>query len=458
MPIENTKVYLTLIIIILASLGVMFILSAVTIVRTQGQIDQNHTCFEENFLAHNKSFNRIVFTLHNLLSYDESGNPKETIIEEKVELCRSVVSNAKYIHELPDLNMEGLFEDDPLFLEERIKEQDSLFETILSELNRIFALIQDATTNEATLQRIAEFEDAGREMMRFLKSRNALMVQLDDYMFSHLQNDLEDVTAILRSFFLFHTVLTGILVFVSLLYYSFIRRTHRELVHSRNHLEEMVNLRTLDLSKKHDELQSALEEKEYLLKEVHHRVKNNLALISSMVNLQMANAEDEKLKETLTDVSNRIHSIALVHQKIYQSRTLAKIDFQEYVTDLSESIVDSLSTQDINLEISIAQVQLSPEVAIPLGIILSELITNALKYGFKDKSEGKILLNLTSNDGMMELKIHNDGHPFPDDVDFRDSPSLGLTLVCALVEQIEGTIDLERQNGTFFTIRFSAHE
>ena len=205
------------------------------------------------------------------------------------------------------------------------------------------------------------------------------------------------------------------------------------------------------------QIKASLREKEVLLKEVHHRVKNNLQIISSLLYLQARNVEDERPMEVLRDSQSRIRSMALVHERLYESPDLARVDFAEYVRTLASHLIRSygVNTRAIQLLVNVDDVSLGVDTAIPCGLIINELVSNALKHAFPESREGTLSIELGGGNGLFTLTIRDDGVGFPKDVDFRDTGSLGLRLVNMLVDQLEGNIELDRNKGTEFKITFS---
>jgi PAS domain S-box-containing protein len=206
------------------------------------------------------------------------------------------------------------------------------------------------------------------------------------------------------------------------------------------------------------QIQDALREKEVLLKEVHHRVKNNMQIISSLLRLQAEVSKDENVIEMFKESQNRITLMSLVHEKLYLSQNLAKIDFNDYIRDVVNSLFESyvLNTGKIALNINVENISMGVDYAIPCGLIINELVTNSLKYAFSDGREGEIKITLRTTDGdMIELKVSDNGIGIPENLDFRKTESLGLHLVTVLVEnQLHGEINLNRSAGTEFQIKF----
>jgi PAS domain S-box-containing protein len=205
-----------------------------------------------------------------------------------------------------------------------------------------------------------------------------------------------------------------------------------------------------------EELKKALHEKEVLLKEIHHRVKNNMQVISSLVSLQAESFEDEAVREVLNDVTSRVRSMALVHDKLYQSGDLAKIDFAEYARSLLSSLwcAYGSSMATIRLTLDLSPIFFSVDTAVPCGLILNELAGNALKHAFRGRLEGQVTVSLkSSDDGKICLCVADDGVGLPVELDWRKARSLGLCLVQMLAKQIGATVEVNGSGaGTRFQI------
>jgi len=235
-------------------------------------------------------------------------------------------------------------------------------------------------------------------------------------------------------------------------------------------LEQRVNERTAALRHSNEELASeiadrkwaeeqikaSLQEKEVLLKEIHHRVKNNLQIISSLLNLQAGYIEDEKTLEILKAGESRVASMAMIHEQLYLSGDLAKVNFTEYIENLVANLFNSynVNSEAIALKINVDNVNLKLDAAIHCGLIINELISNSLKYAFPAGKEGEICIDLYRNNNHFILTVSDNGIGFPKDLDFHNTASLGLQIVTALTNQLEGTIELNREVGTEFKIMF----
>ncbi|MGZ7119167.1 MAG: histidine kinase N-terminal 7TM domain-containing protein [Methanobacterium sp.] len=203
------------------------------------------------------------------------------------------------------------------------------------------------------------------------------------------------------------------------------------------------------------ELKKSLNEKNILLKEIHHRVKNNMQIISSLLSLQANHVNNNETLDTLKESRDRIRAMALVHEKLYQSKDLSEINFSDYIKSLLTEIQGSykLNTQ-IETEINIEDIYLDIEKAIPCGLIINELISNIFKHAFKDREKGHIILNFSKKHDLYELVVQDDGIGIPHDINMNNNNTLGLKLVDALVNQLHGTVEVNRNNGTQFVIKF----
>lgn len=214
----------------------------------------------------------------------------------------------------------------------------------------------------------------------------------------------------------------------------------------------------LKLKKAHAEIEKSLSEKELLLKEIHHRVKNNLQVVSSLLDLQSRGIEDEAALSTFMEGQNRVKAMALIHQKLYQNENLSTIDFAEY----AESLMKELSTiypsaQGVKTNIQMEEgAHFDIDTAVPLGLILNELISNAYKYAFNGKGAGELNIAVVPlGDGKHQLTVSDTGTGLPEGFDFGKAKSLGLRLVRRLAKQLYGTVDYSRGQGAKFVVTFT---
>ncbi|HET6225523.1 MAG TPA: PAS domain S-box protein [Bacteroidia bacterium] len=220
----------------------------------------------------------------------------------------------------------------------------------------------------------------------------------------------------------------------------------------------------LDITEKklaNEQIHNSLQEKEVLLKEVHHRVKNNLQVISSILNLQSSYVKDQSTLNILKESQDRIKSMAFIHESLYQTKDFSSINFSEYVVNLSQNLLHSYSSleHEIKLNLDIQNVFLNLDLAIPCGLIINEIVSNALKYAFVDKMENAeimIKMHLVGED--LQLQIKDNGVGLPKHIDYRNTESLGLQLVVTLVDQLNGNIELDCTKGAHYNILFKQNQ
>ncbi|MBE9169179.1 CBS domain-containing protein [Pleurocapsales cyanobacterium LEGE 06147] len=234
--------------------------------------------------------------------------------------------------------------------------------------------------------------------------------------------------------------------------------THMAIAIQQSELYQQLETELAERKRAEEQLKLSLREKEILLKEVHHRVKNNLQIISSLLRLQSDYIQDKRALASFKDSQNRIRSMALIHEKLYQSKDLVKIDFAEYLRDLTSNLLHSYgaNAQEITLNINVNEIWFTIDTAISCGLIINELVSNSLKHAFPHaSSENKVEIDIRPiSDNNFRLVVSDNGIGFPQDIDFQNTESLGLQLVCTFVEQLEGTIELELTGGTTFIITF----
>jgi two-component sensor histidine kinase len=204
-------------------------------------------------------------------------------------------------------------------------------------------------------------------------------------------------------------------------------------------------------------VRASLKEKEVLLKEIHHRVKNNLQVISSLLNLQARYLPDPAARAIFSQSQNRVQSIALVHERLYESADLSHVDFGKYIAVLLDNVFDTYDAAGrgiVNI-IDVGDVHLTVDVAIPCGLIVNELVTNALKHAFPDGRAGTVRVSLAeSPEGILDLMVQDDGVGMPAGIDPRKTVSLGLDLVITFAEQLNAEVTINREGGTRFGFRF----
>jgi two-component sensor histidine kinase len=214
-----------------------------------------------------------------------------------------------------------------------------------------------------------------------------------------------------------------------------------------------------DIKRAEAALVESLHEKELLLKEIHHRVKNNLQTIASLLYLQSLSTDDEGIKMLLNEARSRVYAMGLIHQKLYQSADITRIPFTDYIGQLIEFLKESYGIDETKIQISVSvnpkDLFLDLDTGIPCGLIINELVMNALKYAFRNRPGGTIMIQMTRDEpGENVLSVSDDGLGLSKDLDLSSMKSLGMTIVASLVRQLGGTLEIVRQPGTTITIRF----
>lgn len=239
-------------------------------------------------------------------------------------------------------------------------------------------------------------------------------------------------------------------------------KIHLENRYSKMNDEEVIIiLRNItDTVEYEDNLIESVKEKEVLLQEVHHRVKNNLQVINSILNLQSSYVDDEKTLEIINESQNRIRSMSYIHETLYRTTDFASINFGEYVTNLVKNLVHSyeLFNDRTELKTDIEEVNLALDQAIPCGLILNELVSNSLKYAYPNRNEGVISINVKNLDKKIHLVVEDFGIGLPKGFQLENADSLGISLVHSLVEQLDGELILKTKHGTKFLIIFEKQE
>ena len=248
----------------------------------------------------------------------------------------------------------------------------------------------------------------------------------------------------------------GSLVLASIIDVSERKRTEERLRRFNSELESRVEKRTLELMETAAQLRNALHEREVLLQEVHHRVKNNLQVIVSLLSLQSGYIHDPKMLVHFQESQGRIRSMALIHEKLYGSESLARVDLADYVKSLVGMLVRTYATNDVNLDIRLDPAPVSIDTAIPVGLLLNELVTNVLKYAFPNGRKGCLLVDLEAKpNGQYAVRVEDDGVGLGPDFQFEQVNTLGLRLVQMLAKQLRAELTVRSESGhTEFDIRF----
>jgi len=226
----------------------------------------------------------------------------------------------------------------------------------------------------------------------------------------------------------------------------------------KKHLEEKVKERTLELVTQNDIINRQKKEIIEIIKELHHRVKNNMQIISSLLNLQAGLVDDPKVREMFNDCQNRVHSMALIHEKMYQSNSLTRVNAKDYIPDLIKDVIRT-STIDTNiiLDIKIDDIELGTKMMVPVGLLINEIVLNSIKHAFHSAEEGKIVCELYHLGNKKCKLIIGDNGVGIDKKKFNEG-SLGMDIIDAFVNQIDGKYKIMDTPGTMYEIEFKITE
>ncbi|OQP52606.1 hypothetical protein A4H97_25115 [Niastella yeongjuensis] len=193
----------------------------------------------------------------------------------------------------------------------------------------------------------------------------------------------------------------------------------------------------------------------YLMKELHHRVKNNLQIVSSLLNLQSARIDDAQARKALMEGQHRIEAMSLIHQKLYQTKTTSRVNIQEFIAELSENLLHAYGykAHNFNLQLQVEVKELEADMAIPVGLILNEVVTNAFKYAYKNVSDPALYISLQEQPNKLQLTIGDNGRELTEKA-WKYSTSFGRQLILSLTQQLEGTMQLNCDSGSVFTFTF----
>lgn len=303
-----------------------------------------------------------------------------------------------------------------------------------------YHLLEDSMRDESSIRRVADAESEFKfEKERLADSLENAATQQALKTEIALKEAEDKQQRLAQTLLIGGILVTVLLVVLSYSRYRKSQRQNQKIAEQKRQVENVLK-----------EITKRDEEKEVLLKEIHHRVKNNLQVISSLLDLQSKKAGEGE-KEALMIGQSRVRAMALIHEKLYQSKTVSEIDFKAYCTQLNQQIAQLFPNgQSVNCEINVIDVKLDIDTAVPVGLILNELITNAYKYAFP---QGKGRLRISAQKGVENgyvLRVEDDGQGLPNDFDWRKSKSLGLRLVNRLAKQLYGKADyINTENSTF---------
>ncbi len=245
-------------------------------------------------------------------------------------------------------------------------------------------------------------------------------------------------------------------------FYSSLDRQVKERTRELADKNEQLQLEIKERKRAEEQIKASLEEKEMLLQEIHHRAKNNMQIISSLLKLQASSSKDKKVENALKESKGRVQAMSLVHETLWDSASMASIDFKSYISKLAKTVFQSygISREQVELKIEAENISFRIDQFSHIGLLINELVSNSLKYAFPENRKGEIVIRLGKIDqDEIELTVGDNGLGIPESIDWRNTNTLGLQLVTTLAEdQLDGTLNLDRVNGTHFNIRFKLKE
>ena len=327
----------------------------------------------------------------------------------------------------------------------------------------LYSTLKDSVFNESISERIAQMQTSF-EVKKTKKEKEILLKDNEIY-----KLQMGKAKSFRLRFYLLFLILVELILFIYFRYRQK-RKTNLALTKINDELEQRVQSRTNELAKTNlglqneikerkkteKELKASLYEKDIMLKEIHHRVKNNLQVVSSMMNLQFDKLNEEYSKKIFRNTLDRIQTMSLVHEKLYLSENLALIDFRGYVKDLADYLFGMYYVKKgkIILQIKIDNIFLNINSAISCGLIINEIISNSLKYAFPGKRKGEIFIQMQEDGEKIILQAGNNGVPFPHDIDINKSGTFGLEMIRILINQLNAKMEFNGSNGAYFKFEF----
>jgi two-component sensor histidine kinase len=462
--------FLATVFLIVAAIAVILVLASSNAVDVERITNESYQDYRENVIDQSASLSRLIFAVHRVVAFSPApGESPEAVSDRRRRVCEAVLSHAGFVKTPDPVFLSRMLGDDPLLLLPRLAASDHEYEARLSAFRSILAAVASAGNAEARKALLDAFASSSGAFMDVLAERSALFLQLEDYFFVVSKKQLAHSLEHTRDIILLIAVLFACLSAAVGLYLRNLLRTKAELALHRNHLADLVERRTAELSDANgrliaeiaerqsieERLRAAVSEKEDLLKEVYHRVKNNLTMVNSLIYLQRMECAPEA-KPIFEDLENRIQVFSLIHEKLYKSADLANLELSEYLGDIARSLVRSLrdDPDSIRVEVEADSFRLSPDVLIPLGLIVTEVVTNSVKHGFRGRGSGLIRLRAARSAEGLELNLSDDGAPPAEVATILQSRSLGALLVQNFCLQLGGSMEVSLDGGTNYRFVF----
>ena len=440
----------------------------------------------------NKDEKKIASSLNNIaIVYEETGRLDQAIdnYQKALELKKKVGDTYGYANTSKNLGCIFLTKKDykqaEFHLQEsleiaiKIKARDlvkdnyDLFSQYYSAINdfekaylykNYYSDVRDSLFNEETSDKIAQY----RTNFTIDKTLREKEILIKDNQIFKLQVEK------IKSWWISLILLVFLFIVIAILLYfnnNKKKKLNKLLEETNEILEKKVSLRTSELVETNEnlrkeievrkitsnKLKSSLKEKDVMLKEIHHRVNNNLQVISSILDLQSRSSTNEEFIKMLTSTQNRIISMSLVQEKLYSSGDLALVDFNNYINSLIDYIYGTyeINPSRITPIINVGDIHVNINTAIPCGLLINEIVTNAIKHGFNDNRMGEIIINMEKDENeLLHLEIGNNGENLPDGINFRTPVSIGMELIRIMIIQLSAEVELQKEKGVLYKFKF----
>ncbi|MCG2828465.1 PAS domain S-box protein [Methanothermobacter sp. K4] len=350
-----------------------------------------------------------------------------------------------FVYRLPSGEVVAVYRDltERKKLEDELKEKERLYRSIFENTGSATTIVDEDTTILMVNREFERLSGYSREEIEGKKSWREFLADEDLKRMEGYHNLwMKDPELVPRSYnFRFRDRHGNV---------RYIRMTADPIPGTTMIVASLVDV--TDIREAEEEILRSLREKEVLLREIHHRVKNNLQIISSLLNLQLSRLGDEEIRKMVRESQGRIKAMAMIHEHLYRSESMERVNFREYVEKLVGDIIISHGGS-VRKNLEIEDMELDLDTAIPLGLIINELVTNSIKYAFPD-GRGTITIGMRKADGSIELVVADDGVGLPEDTDPSSTDTLGLKLVSLLTKQLNGKMTLDVDGGTKFSIVF----
>ncbi|WP_198520246.1 histidine kinase dimerization/phosphoacceptor domain -containing protein [Flavobacterium sp. 5] len=465
---------------------------AINIQRPRKDIDNNMLYYLTDFLCKElveiKQYKEALTQAQNLIKdYPPKGKMENAVIAGTMALCYRK-SNEPKLAEANYIKMIDLYEKNPelmsfaklsnayfelgkFYVEQKIynkakinfiKSQESpkgiIDQLQIKETNLYLFKIDSATGNYiSAIKHFQKYKYLNDSIFDFNKTKQIEKIQMS-YSFEKKKKELSNMKLSMelekkKIVEANNKINIGIVVLVLLLTTTLLFATIYRLKQKNNQI--LISQKN-EIDLKNSTLQKLVNEKEHLMQEIHHRVKNNLQIIMSLLNSQLSLLKNEDAFNAIQNSQQRLYAISLLHQKLYRTDEIVQIQMKNYINDLATNFKDTLDVYNrINFEMKVDSIDLDQSQAVSVGLILNEVITNSIKYAFPDNKMGSILvlMKLESNNKIL-LKISDNGIGFPEHFNFKESPSLGMNLINGLTEQLDGKLEFSNKNGANVKITF----